>query len=151
MDTEVIELIPSDPDLVTQFKRLLNNTGIETKDYSPPAKYFRAKKNDSRVFMFAHESTKDRWWGVSCDLIERVRQEKHVKSGLIQWGIVLLDGYPTKGYWIPAENLDKLKQLGGAKELDLQFQFHGDTIDLHPQLAPPFFSIPKFLKLTGLG
>ena len=151
MDTQEFELFPSDPDLVTRFKLLLNNAGIEIKDYSLPSKYFQANKNDSRVFILAHESTKDRWWGVLCNLIERVRQEKHVKSGLIRWGIVLLDGDPRKGYWIPAENLDKLKQLGGAKELDLQFHFRGDIIDLHPQLAPPFFTIPKFLKLTGLG
>lgn len=125
MDTQVIELIPSDPDLVTQFKLLLKNTGIEIKDYSLPAKYFQANKNDSRVFMLAHESTKHRWWGVLCNLIKHVRQEKHVKSGLIRWGIVLLDGYPLKGYWILAENLDELKRLGGATERDLQFHFHG--------------------------
>ena len=106
------------------------------------AKYFVGRKKNA-VVILPHESTKIDWWGVKKQIIDRIINKK------ILWGIALLDG-GCRGFWIPGENfleLTKLKIVTLGKTN--QYHFNKSTFE-KSDLVIGFFTVTKFIKISGL-
>ncbi|ALA57682.1 hypothetical protein [Nitrospira moscoviensis] len=138
-------------DLVEEFKEHLQEAGIEIREFRQ-GKYCAALKDGKTTFLLAHGSTTlDGWWGIP---------EEHVKiletdsegAGISSWGAVLLHKASHRGYWISSEHLLELIDIIPLRP-DRQGKYHltSDLLDKQSMLAPPFFSIKKFLDLTGMG
>ena len=149
---EISKIFQPPQDLVMQFKDKIKAAGVDIEEL-PRAKYFLAARNDSTVLVLAHESAESvRWWGLGRDLVERVQEVDDVKANRTQWGAALLDGHPTKGYWIWGHDLSKLKEIRGLglDKTGRQYHFNGDELDRHPSLVKSFFTIERFLRTVGL-
>ena len=57
-----------------------------------------------------------------------------------------------RGYWISSDHLLELIDIIPLRP-DKQGKYHltSDLLDSQAELAPPFFSIAKFLDLTGMS
>ena len=133
--------------LVGRFREALEQAGVEIlrPENSPTSKYFAAGRNERGVLVLAHESTHIKWWGVGQGLIDRIKEKP------IDWGILLLWHDYRRGFWIPGDNFFKLRDLnlvtlGEARN----FNFNEDNLERRPDLARAFFSVPRFLKFSGL-
>ena len=136
-------------DLVREFKLALNDAGVEIEEV-PQAKYFAAGMNGVELLVLAHESRKDGWWGITEDILERVRAAAARREKGLIWGAAFLDKSHRRGYWIRGENILKLKTLclvtiGGG-----QYHFKHDDLQRKPDLAPYFWTMDKFLAHSGL-
>ena len=130
--------------LVEKFIKSLQEKQVEVeRPTNLAAKYFVGRKKNE-VLILAHESTKMDWWAVNKPIIDRIINENFL------WGIALLDG-DCRGFWIPGENFFKLTE-GGIVTLGKagQYHFNKSLLEKMPNLVFSFFTVPKFLKLSGL-
>ena len=139
------------PDLVGKFKNALKDTDVEIAE-DPVAKYFAAKTEDVTLFLLAHESNLSKgWWGIHHDIVDRVRNSEPVRTNHIGWGAVLLHKTIQRGYLIQGDNILRMKTLRLVTlGKEGQYHFNQDKLDEMPDLAKCFFSINKFLLLSGL-
>ena len=138
-------------DMVEEFKGYLREAGVEIKE-SRRGKYCAATKHGKTTFLLAHESSiKDGWWGIPEEHIKTLKSESE-KAGDFYWGAVLVHKTSRRGYWISSEHLLELIDIIPLKP-DKQGKYHitSDLLDNQAELAPPFFSIAKFLDLAGIG
>ncbi len=133
--------------LVGRFREALEQAGVEIlrSENSPTSKYFAAGRNERVVLVLAHEPTHIKWWGVGWELIDRIKEKP------IDWGLLLLWHDYRRGFWIPRDNFFELRDLN-LVTLDKarNFSFNEETLERRPDLARAFFSIPRFLKFSGL-
>ena len=138
-------------DLVEEFKGYLREAGIEIKEFHR-GKYFAATRHGKTTFLLAHESRiTDGWWGIPEEHCKTLKSESE-KAGISNWGAVLLHKASRRGYWINSEHLLELIDIIPLKP-DKQGKYHftSDLLDSQAELAPPFFSIAKFLDRAGIG
>lgn len=136
-------------DLVREFKLALNGAGVEIEEV-PQAKYFAAGMNGVEILVLAHESRKDEWWGITEDIVKRVRAASARREKGIIWGAALIDKSHRRGYWIRGENILKLRTLGLVTMGGGQYHFKHDDLQRKPDLAPYFWTVDKFLAHSGL-
>jgi hypothetical protein len=129
--------------LVEKFlKSLQEKEVMDERTTNLAAKYFVGRKKNA-VVILPHESTKIDWWGVKKQIIDRIINKK------ILWGIALLDG-DCRGFWIPGENfleLTKLKIVTLGKTN--HYHFNKSTFE-KSDLVIGFFTVTKFIKISGL-
>lgn len=138
-------------DLVEEFKSHLREAGIEIKEFHQ-AKYCAALKHGKTTFLLAHGSTTpDGWWGIPEEHVKSLESESE-KAGISSWGAVLLHKAPRRGYWLSSEHLLEIIDIIPLRA-DTQGKYHltSDLLDSQSELAPPFFSIQKFLDLARIG
>ena len=137
--------------LVDQFRKFLEEAGVEIRT-SAQGKYFRATKAGVSLVILAHESTEVGWWGILKSHIDELEKEAgKPENNLKGWGSVLLHKGSSRGYWIKGENIlelirHSLVSLTGQG----QYLFSDKVLEKRPVLAPYFFSVKGFLKLSGL-
>jgi hypothetical protein len=142
---------PKPRDLVEEFKSYLRDSGVVIKEFHQ-GKYFAATKRGATTFLLAHESTTmDGWWGIPEEHVKMLESESE-KVGISNWGAVLVHKASRRGYWISSDHLLELIDIIPLRP-DKQAKYHltSDLLDSQAELAPPFFSIAKFLDLTGMG
>jgi hypothetical protein len=136
-------------DLVRQFKIALKEASVEIEE-ATGAKYFAAGMSGVEILVLAHESTKDGWWGITEDIVRRVSHSERLKDSGVSWGAALIDKSPRRGFWVPGENIFQLKTLGLVRLGEVQYHFKRADLEKKPDLAFSFFSVPEFLRVSGL-
>ena len=129
--------------LVEKFIESLREEKVEVeRPTNLAAKYFVGRKKNT-VTILAHESTKADAWGVCKQIIDQIIDKK------ILWGIALING-DCRGFWIPGENFPELTKL---KIVTLgktnQYHFNKSTLE-KSDLVIGFFTVTKFIKISGL-
>lgn len=144
-------LLPPPEDLVGKFKNELKDAGLEIAEFSG-AKYFAANKDDVTLFLLAHESNLSKgWWGIHHEIVDRIIHSEPVRTKHVGWGAVLLHKTCRRGYWIPGDDIIKLKTLCLVTlGNEGQYHFNQDNLDKAPRLAKPFFSIKTFVSISAL-
>lgn len=135
--------------LVRRFKSGLKEAGVEIEE-ATGAKYFAAGMSGVEILVLAHESTKDGWWGITEDIVERVKASDALREKGVTWGAALLDKSHSRGYWVLGENISKLKTLGLVTLGKVQYHFKHDDLQRKPDLAPYFWTIDEFLTHSRL-
>ena len=146
---EILDSLRPD-NLIGKFKKELLDAGVKIAE-DRVAKYFAAEK-EIVLFLLAHESNLDKgWWGIHQDIVERVSNSEPVKTNRIGWGAILLHKTCRRGYWIPGDDIFKLKTLCLVTlGNEGQYHFNQDNLDKSPGIAKQFFSIKTFLRQSGL-
>lgn len=137
-------------DLVDQFRSLLADVGVEVK-LGHRGKYFKASREGKSIFVLAHESSSQGFWGVLRTHVEEL-EKTAADYGLTSWGAVLLDASPKRGFWIKGSDIDRLFGDGVLQfsENNGQYLFVDKELRRIPSLAPYFIGIQEFLETSGL-
>ena len=137
-------------DLVDQFKILLTEVGVAIKP-EQRGKYFLASKERQTIFLLAHESSSQGFWGVLRTHVEEL-QKTAADHGLTGWGAVLLDGSSKRGFWVEGSNIDRLFGDGVLQfsENNGQYLFLDKELQKIPGFARYFIGIQDFLESSGL-
>jgi hypothetical protein len=137
-------------DLVDQFKKLLVGAGVALKT-PHKGKYFLASREGRTVFLLAHESSSQGFWGVLRTHVEEL-QKTTTDQGLTGWGAVLLDASPKRGFWVKGSDIDRLYEKGVLQfsKNNGQYLFLGKELRKIPGLSHYFIGIQDFLESSGL-
>ena len=84
--------------LVDQFKSLLLEVEVTIKS-GHRGKYFLAQREGRSIFILAHESSSQGFWGVLRTHVSEL-EKTTADHGLTGWGAVLLDASAKRGFWI---------------------------------------------------
>lgn len=137
-------------DLVNQFKALLLKVGVAIKS-GQRGKYFLAQREGRSVFLLAHESSSQGFWGVLRVHVEEL-EKTAAGHGLTGWGAVLLDASPKRGFWVKGSDIDRLFDDGVVQfsESNGQYLFLDKELRRVPDRAGYFIGIQDFLESSGL-
>jgi hypothetical protein len=137
-------------DLVDKFKSLLREAGVDIKS-GARGKYFLAKRGERSVFLLAHESSSQGFWGVLRAHVEEL-EKTSADHGLTGWGAVLLDASPKRGFWVKGPDIDRLFEDGIVQfsESNGQYLFLDRELRRVRDRVGWFIGIQDFLETSGL-